>query len=221
MAFGDPNQRENLMLTRSQWEGMVVKEKKSSAEGSGSSTKKQNNRGDDRDQGKKGNHGNYEHKANSKPKFDKKRIKCYNCGMYRHFKSECLKPKKEKAFVAEKGDDDPALLMAEACELMENREEVTELVTLVKDNVHLQLEGDNTDDGKVWYLDTGASNHMTGCKKQFTELNTSVSGSVKFSDGSTVSIAGRGTMLFEEHTGEHKALTDVYYIPRLTSNIIS
>lgn len=36
-----------------------------------------------------------------------------------------------------------------------------------------------------------------------------------------VSIRGRGTVLFEGRTGEHKALTDVYYIPKLTSNIIS
>jgi hypothetical protein len=34
----------------------------------------------------------------------------------------------------------------------------------------------------VWYLNTGASNHMTGDKAQFSELNLSVGGTVRFSD---------------------------------------
>jgi transposase InsO family protein len=36
-----------------------------------------------------------------------------------------------------------------------------------------------------------------------------------------VAIAGHGTILFEAKTGEHQCLTDVYYIPRLTANIVS
>ncbi|XP_066384710.1 uncharacterized protein [Miscanthus floridulus] len=35
-----------------------------------------------------------------------------------------------------------------------------------------------------WYLDSGASNHMTGFKAAFSELNDDVTGTVKFGDGS-------------------------------------
>lgn len=77
------------------------------------------------------------------------------------------------------------------------------------------------DHGNVWYLDTGASNHMTGCRKQFTQLDTSIHGLVKFGDESAITISARGTVLIEGCTAEHKALMDVYYIPNLTSNIIS
>ena len=44
----------------------------------------------------------------------------------------------------------------------------------------------------IWFLDTGASNHMTGCRSWFSELNESVIGTVKFGDGSLVEIKGRG-----------------------------
>jgi hypothetical protein len=84
---------------------------------------------------------------------------------------------------------------------------------------NLRHEGD--EDAERWFLDTGASNHMTGNRAAFTELDTNVTGSVKFGDNSAVSIEGRGTILFACKSGEHRALTGVYYIPQLRSNIIS
>ena len=44
----------------------------------------------------------------------------------------------------------------------------------------------------TWFLDLGASNHMTGCQSWFSELNESMTGMVKFGDGSLVEIKGRG-----------------------------
>jgi hypothetical protein len=72
-----------------------------------------------------------------------------------------------------------------------------------------------------WVLDTGATNHMTGTCTIFSELNTSVTGTVKFGDGSVVYIEGKGTVLFACKSGEHRRLDGVYYIPRLTTNIVS
>lgn len=62
---------------------------------------------------------------------------------------------------------------------------------------------------------------MTGFKSAFAELDTGTRGTVRFGDGSTVGIEGRGTVLFRCKSGEHQALTGVYHIPRLTANIIS
>jgi hypothetical protein len=42
-----------------------------------------------------------------------------------------------------------------------------------------------------------------------------------FGDGSVANIEGRGTIVTKCKTGGHKALTGVYYIPRLMANIIS
>ena len=71
-----------------------------------------------------------------------------------------------------------------------------------------------------WYLDSGASNHMTGSKEAFAELDGNVTGMVKFGDGSRVAIRGHGTIIFRCQNGKHRALTDVYYISQLRSSII-
>ena len=73
----------------------------------------------------------------------------------------------------------------------------------------------------MWYLDTGMSNHMTGNRVTFVELDTGVVGTIKFGDNSGVEIQGRGTVVFQCKNGKHKALTDVYHIPKLRSNIVS
>ena len=39
-----------------------------------------------------------------------------------------------------------------------------------------------------WYLDSGASNHMMGSKEAFSELDGNMTGTVKFDDGSRVTI---------------------------------
>jgi hypothetical protein len=72
-----------------------------------------------------------------------------------------------------------------------------------------------------WYLDTGATNHMTGRGNVFSELDRVVQGTVKFGDGSIINICGKSTIIFFERHGEHKVLTDVYWIPCLKNSIIS
>lgn len=84
--------------------------------------------------------------------------------------------------------------------------------------VHLGREEDAHDG--VWYLDTGATNHMSGDHAVFTDLDTGVVGSVKFGDGSNIHICSQGIVLFTCKTGEHRAITEVYSIPRLRMHII-
>jgi hypothetical protein len=62
---------------------------------------------------------------------------------------------------------------------------------------------------------------MSGCREKFAVLDTKVTGSIKFGDGSIVEICGKGSVLFECPNSEHQILTEVYYIPCLRSNIIS
>jgi hypothetical protein len=71
-----------------------------------------------------------------------------------------------------------------------------------------------------WVLDTGATNHMTGSCNVFAELDSGLTGTVKFGDGSLVDIQGKGTVLFSCKSGEHRRLDGVYYIPRLTTSIV-
>ena len=85
--------------------------------------------------------------------------------------------------------------------------------------VHLGRVGGGQE--QRWYLDSGASNHMTGSKAAFSEFDDNMTGTMKFSDGSRVAIRGHDTIIFRCQNDEHHALTDVYYIPQLHSSIIS
>ena len=69
-------------------------------------------------------------------------------------------------------------------------------VDLVEAKVLFQRDGQEEDAGGSWVLDTGATNHMTGDRSAFAELDPAVCGTVRFGDGSLVNIEGRGTVLF-------------------------
>ncbi|XP_066333709.1 uncharacterized protein [Miscanthus floridulus] len=119
--------------------------------------------------------------------------------------------KKAEAHLAQIDDEDEAtILMATFCALhsveAEKREEATmvegprkALKTINLDEpcaqVHLGRAGANQE--QWWYLDSGASNHMTGSKASFSELDDDVTGTVKFGDGSWVAIQGRDTIIFQ------------------------
>ena len=62
---------------------------------------------------------------------------------------------------------------------------------------------------------------MTGDRAKFRELDKNVTYKVKFGDGSTVQIMGKGSILFGCRNGDQWLLQEVYYIPRLRSNIVS
>jgi hypothetical protein len=64
-----------------------------------------------------------------------------------------------------------------------------------------------------WYLDTGASSHMTERAESFSVLNRAVQGTVRFGDGLVVPIEGRGIVTFLNKTGEKVKIADVLYIP--------
>jgi hypothetical protein len=85
----------------------------------------------------------------------------------------------------------------------------------------VQLGDEAQGESSRWILDSGATNHMTGQRSVFAEIDTKVQGSIHFGDGSVAGIEGRGTILLKCKTGGHKALTGVYFIPRLTTNIVS
>lgn len=107
-----------------------------------------------------------------------------------------------------------ALLVAQA-HIVRTPARTNQGVYLQQENVHPS----EYDDG-AWVLDTGATNHMTGCREAFADLDVSVRGSVRFGDGSTV-ICGVGAVTITGKNHEHRVLAEVYYIPSLRCNIFS
>ena len=94
-------------------------------------------------------------------------------------------------------------------------------IQLEEEKVFIQLDDEGVRETKQWVLDTGATNHMSGSRAAFAELDTDVCGTVRFGDNSVTRIEGCGTVLFVCKNGEHQVLSNVYYIPRLTANIVS
>ena len=64
-------------------------------------------------------------------------------------------------------------------------------------------------------LDNGVSNHMTGERTKFVELDTKVAGHVRFGDESKVEIKVKGKILIKLKIRSHKILPNVYYIPKI------
>jgi len=79
----------------------------------------------------------------------------------------------------------------------------------------------NVDGENVWYLDNGASNHMTGDRRYFDKMDHSITGKIRFGDDSRIDIKGKGTIAFIDLNGKPRVMLDVYFIPELKSNIIS
>jgi hypothetical protein len=70
-------------------------------------------------------------------------------------------------------------------------------------------------------VDTGATNHMTGYRGAFADLDTRVRETVHFGDDSTMEIEGRGKVEFLCKNGERRVFEGVYFIPKLMANIVS
>jgi transposase InsO family protein len=191
---------EKLLLTRSQWEALSLKERRYGEGVEGSASNNQDKR--------------------PRKKFDKSKIKCFNCSIYGHFASECKKAKRERAFLTEKEDEDePVLLMHQIASGVEE----IRIKDIGVHSEHLNLGAKHDQVDSVWYLDSGASNHMIGNLDHFVNLDkcAGAGGAVKLGNGDRVHIKGKGTVLMKGRSGEHKALTSVYYIPKLENNIIS
>jgi hypothetical protein len=72
----------------------------------------------------------------------------------------------------------------------------------------------------MWYLVTGASNHMTDHKHLFAEM-TELARTVSFGDAFKVEVKGKGNVKFLQKNGKLEMVEDVYYISEIKSNILS
>jgi hypothetical protein len=99
-------------------------------------------------------------------------------------------------------DVQPALLVAQVCNLVRTINDQPPQVFLNQERVNPTKYEEG-----AWVLDTGATNHMTGCRASLTNLNELVRGAVRFGDGSKVEICGIGAVTIAgrgpESSGAH------------------
>ncbi|KAG7551914.1 Zinc finger CCHC-type superfamily [Arabidopsis thaliana x Arabidopsis arenosa] len=165
-----------------------------------------------RGRGRFGNSQRNNYQQNNNGYRDVSKITCYRCDKLGHYASDCpdrlLKLQEAQEHKTEDTQTADALMMHE-------------VVFLNERNVMPSTFETNSDIENLWYLDNGASNHMTGNLSFFSKLDQSVSGKVRFGDDSRIDIKGKGSITFIAKNGERKTLSDIYYIPKLRSNIIS
>jgi hypothetical protein len=140
--------------------------------------------------------------------------RCKKCGVFGHWARECLNKKAGKDeqedaahHVAIDADKAPALLVAQVCNVMSTPKVGWQGLFLNQERVFPAKY-----DAGVWVLDTGATNHMTGCRDSLADLDETVQGAVRFGDGSTVKIRGVGAVTIAGRNQEHRVLTGVYFI---------
>lgn len=100
--------------------------------------------------------------------------------------------------MAQVGVEQPRLLLA-ACKVADVTNAVTPAATqpvphetFLKEECEMPMA---TNDDR-WYLETGASNHMTGLRDMLTQVDGSMRGTVGFGDGSMVRTCGGGWCCF-------------------------
>lgn len=72
----------------------------------------------------------------------------------------------------------------------------------------------------VWYLDSGCSNHMTGDKEAFIDIDPSFGSKVKLGNGEFVEVEGKGSIRVATKQG-CKVIHDTLYVPKLDENLLS
>lgn len=170
--------------------------------------------------GKEGTRGSGENRGRDGGRFvrDRRRVKCWNCFRYGHYVAECRKPRREQSKgqktevnLTQASDNEPALLFTEC------GEDERAVVKLNEEKIRPVggASHGGRDEVNTWYLDNGASNHMTGDRSRFKTLDEKIAGKVKFGDGSTVNIEGKGTVAFNCKNGEERILNEVYFIPTI------
>lgn len=128
-----------------------------------------------------------------------------------HFASSCP----DRLLKLQEAQESDNKSPVEAYELMLHK-----VVYLNEEKIHpSKYETSNGDN--IWYLDNGASNHITGDQRYFCKIDESITGKVRFRDDSRIDIKGKGSIEFIDRNGELRKMTDVYFIPELKSNIIS
>jgi hypothetical protein len=178
---------------------------------------KQGNKGDEEEEdptlvsntrkGKgKGSKGNNEESTSKTSKKDLSKIKCFVCHKYGHYASQCLKKKgkgkTQTVASTETQLDDFATKFEKELSMF------SYLSTI-------------TNSRSAWYLDYGASHHMTGTHEFFTSwLETDSDRHVELGTHAKCGVEGVGTFEFQLESGGFLKVADVLYVTELKKKFV-
>ena len=134
------------------------------------------------------------------------KVKCWHCHEMGHYADTCSQKKG-------KGTDQMVAASAEVGEFAARFEQEFALVA------GQTMSGPST---PLWYIDSGASRHMSGVQDLFSELVPRTNQQdIILGDDSVVRVAGTGHVVFQRESGTPLTLTDVLYVPGLKKNLVS
>ena len=122
--------------------------------------------------------GRYNNQQDWKQGRDTSRVVCFRCDKTGHYAYLCP----DLLLKLQETQENEAESTHEAEELMMN-----EVVYLNEENVTPSKFETHTDKDNVWYLDNGASNHMSGNREYFASIDEKITGKVRFGDDSRMS----------------------------------
>ena len=130
----------------------------------------------------------------------KSHIQCQNCKKYGHYSRECrtkaLNTRDSHARVAETEDE----------------------MKMVLTTCHAVAADQNENQ---WLLDTGCSNHLSGNKELFSDLDENFHATVKLGDDSKLEVLGKGKIAIRLKDGSLNYISDVFYAPGICQNLLS
>ena len=116
------------------------------------------------------------------------RYKCTRCSRPNHFDKDCWFRQKQKANFSESGEASDELFFS-------------------------RLKTQETSD--IWYIDSGCSNHMTGGRNFFVNLNENLRSQVTLKDRKGHNVEGKGVVDVQTKEGTSKLINDVLFVPDL------
>ena len=127
--------------------------------------------------GKKGPKVGDKKNSGGEQQRDMSKVKCFVCHKFGHYAGQC--PNKKKQVVASADVEEFASKFDREFSLIEYLSSCSST-------------------SRVWYIDSGASAHMSGVRECFSKLNErGVSVEVELGDGKVVRAVGRGTVSFQ------------------------
>jgi len=132
---------------------------------------------------------------------DKRNIQCYSCNQFRHYSTECRRKAPLEVHEQANYAEEDAIIRGSA--------------------VLFFQQGLSENQENIWYLDSGASNHMCGQRDLFADLDETIQGLVTFRDTSNVLVKGKGNIPIKLKNGDHSYIAGVYYVPAIKHNMLS
>jgi hypothetical protein len=195
--------RENLPKWERLWDDFVQEEtRRGYVHGSSSTGNDEENvalAANNKKKFKKGPKGG--NKPKSEGKKDMSKVKCFACHKFGHYAGQCPNKKKKQTTTSTEVEEFSTRF----------DKEFSLVVCLSTRATH----------SSVWYIDSGASRHMTGVREHLTDLTQIGDLEVVLGDDRVVKAVGSGTISFQRESQPPMLLRDVLYVPGLKKNLIS